>query len=86
MHTHTDERLALRNAATLAQAQAARDNAAEPMMAVEAAELAEWAEHLTMLANDVLALIGRAERAADVGQLEAARDMLECAAKQLGDA
>ena len=81
-----DERLAIRNAETLADAQWSWDNRAEQECSDEAAELAGWAEHLTMLANDALALIGRAERAAAAGQLDAAQDMLTCAAKQLGDA
>jgi hypothetical protein len=79
------ERLAARNTSTLAQAQATRDNAVEPLMSDEAAELAEWAENLTRLADDIYAEIGRAERAAAAGQLDAARDMLTCAARLLGD-
>jgi hypothetical protein len=84
-YSEHDERLAIRNAATMAQAQATFDNMAEPECSDEETDLQAWAEHLTMLANDALEQIGRAERAAAAGQIEAARDMLECAARQLGD-
>ena len=85
MTTEYAERIAVRNAAALVQAQTSFDNMAEPLMSDEAAEIAEWAENLTRLADDAYGLIGRAERAAAAGQFDAARDMLTTAAKQLGD-
>jgi hypothetical protein len=84
MNTY-EERMAVRIAAQLASAQRSHDNQAEPEMSADELNLADWGEHLTTLANDALELIGRAERAAAAGQTEAARDMLECAARQLGD-
>lgn len=80
---YATERAAVLQAAALVRAQQRYDDMAEPEPID--ADLASWAEHLTMLANDALEQIGRAERAAAAGQIEAARDMLECAARQLGD-
>jgi hypothetical protein len=84
-HTTYEERMALRNKATMDGAQRTFDAMAEPLMPDDAAELAGWAEHLTYLANDVLQTIGRAERCIGQGNLDAARDMLTCVAKMVGD-
>ena len=84
-HTTYDERMALRNQATFDGAQRTHDNAAEPLMSDDAAELTEWAESLTYSALDVVETIGRAQRCIAEGNLDAARDMLTCVAKMLGD-
>ena len=80
-----DERMALRQLTTLRAAQSTYDSAAEPLMPESTAELAEWAEKLTYLANDILATIGRAERCINDGNDDAARDLLTTAARALGD-
>ncbi len=81
----TAERLALRNLTTLRAAQSTYDNAAEPLMPESTAELTEWAEKLTAMAEDILDTIGRAERCMRDGNDDAARDLLTTAARALGD-
>jgi hypothetical protein len=71
--------------AQLHNAQLAYDNRAEPQPSESSADLQAWAEHLTVLANEALEQIGRAERALATGNYSAAQDMLSCAALQLGD-
>jgi hypothetical protein len=68
----------------LRSSQEAYDAQAEPEPMTDA-DLTAWAEHLTMLANDALEQIGRAERALASCNYSAAYDMLTCAARQLGD-
>ena len=84
-YTTTEERLALRNQTAFDKAQQMRDNAAEPLLPESTAGLAEWAERLTAMAEDILATIGRAERCIRDGNDDAARDLLTTAARQLGD-
>lgn len=79
-YSEHDERMAIRNAATMAQAQATFDNMAEP----EPAMLGDYS------AGDLLEqiriaeeLIGRAERAIRDGNLAAGLDHMLCAAGEL---
>ena len=68
--------MARRNAATLASAQAIYDNAAPVDMSDDEAELRGSLEN-------IVAESGRAERAADNGDLSAARDILISAARDV---
>jgi hypothetical protein len=70
-----DERLALRNAATLRSAQSAYDNLAEP----EPEEGDDLLEHIR-IAEEIL---GRAERAIRAGQVSAGIDLMTVAAGEL---
>ena len=77
--TSHDERMALRNASTLASAQNQYDNAAEPEMSDDEAGL----RYLIEAAED---LIGRAERCLAAGDLAAAIDLLVSAGNELSGA
>jgi len=71
-----DERLAIRNAATLANAQEAYDNQAEPEGDFDADTLRE----MIRIAEE---LIGSAERCIAKGDLDAAADYMKSAAAEL---
>ena len=74
------ERLAIRNAATLAQAQDAYDNAAEPEPAMLGDySAADLLEHIRIAEE----LIGKAERVIAAGNLAAGLDYMLCAAAEL---
>jgi hypothetical protein len=78
MHTDLEERLALRNASTLANAQSAYEVEPEPVMLGDysAGDLLEQIR----IAEE---LIGRAERAIRDGDLAAGLDHMLCAAGEL---
>lgn len=73
--------LELRNAATMRSAQATYDNLAPPEPTAEDDLAAEVAEIIATCE----ALIGRAQRALDAGQMDAARDLLIEAGVGLSD-
>jgi predicted RNA polymerase sigma factor len=78
-----DERLAARNAATLAQAQLRHDNAAEPE------EADDTTNGLRYIIDEAEGLIGRAEQCMKVGTvdaMQAAIDYLKSAGDMLRDA
>jgi hypothetical protein len=75
-----DERLAARNAATLAQAQTAYDNRAEPD------EMSDTDAGLRYVIDEAEELIGRAERCMAAGETQVAIDYLKSAGDMLRDA
>lgn len=82
MNTATEyaELLALRNAATLAQAQTAYDNAAEPEPETLGDYSAGDLQERIRIAEEY---IGRAERVIAAGDLAAGLDYMLCAAAEL---
>ena len=79
MSSTYDERLAIRNASTLAQAQSSFDNMAEP----EPTEREILINDIRQAGALCIEYIGRAERAAERGDEDAARDYLRSATAEL---